>query len=123
MNEYGAALSYANAWNTYNPNDFLKLVSDDVVFNSQMWVEAIVGKKPLSEYLKGKMEAIKNSTYQVSAYVGKTTKSFPEERDCTILFHSTEKTPSAIVLFEISNNNLVTQIDLCIPELYAPVIA
>ncbi|MDY0029782.1 MAG: nuclear transport factor 2 family protein [Pseudobdellovibrionaceae bacterium] len=121
MTENEAALAYVSAWKNYDPMAFLNLLSEDVTYNSQWVFEEMKGKEKFVDYFTGKLETVKRANMPVRAIMGKTTRSFPD-RDCVLLFQSKTDAPDALVLFEISGD-LISKVDMCIPELFAPIRA
>lgn len=120
MTENDAAIAYINAWKKYDAQEFLRLVSNDVVYNSQWVLEEMRGKARFFDYFTGKIEAVKKANVAVRAVIGKTTCSWPD-RNCVLLFQSNPDSPDAVVIFEVSDK-AINKIDMCIPGLLAPVI-
>jgi len=119
MTLYEVAMKYAKAWNTLDPSEFIEVLADDVVYDSQYVLESMHGKETFKQYIQGKMKAVANSNAIVKGDVGETTQSVDKTPSCTLLFQSNTTTPDAIILFKITEEK-VSKIDLCIPALYAP---
>ncbi len=120
LTEYDVAKLYADAWNNLHPDDFIEILSDDVVYNSQFVLEEMKGKDSFQDYLRHKMKAVMKSGAKVKAEIGMTTRPFPN-RDCVLLFQSNPTSPDAVIICEISCGK-VTKIDLCMPEILAPTL-
>lgn len=118
MTLYDVAMKYAKAWNTLDPYEFIEVLADDVVYDSQYVLESLHGKETFRQYIQSKMSAVANSNAIVKCDVGETTQSV-DKTPCALLFQSNTTTPDAIILFKITEEK-VSKIDLCIPALYAP---
>ena len=84
LTEKDAATAYAKAWNNLDCSDFIKLLADDAHYASQYVLEEQTSKKAITEYLNGKLGAVRNSDTNVTADIGVVRTSFPGQ-DCTIL--------------------------------------
>jgi hypothetical protein len=112
LTEKDAATAYAKAWNSLDCSDFIKLLADDAHYSSQYVLEEQTSKKAITEYLNGKLGAVRNSDTNVTADIGIVRKGYPG-RDCTILSQGDN---DAVILFEI-NDGKIKRFDLCMPEL------
>ena len=118
LTEYDAAYAFAQAWNKLDPAEFLNILSNDAVYTSQWVLTAQEGKAIISDYLIGKMQAVKESKSTVVADVGKATQWFPN-RDCALLYQGDMSKPDAVVLFDVLGDH-VKAVSLCMPDLLNP---
>lgn len=51
--------------NILDPQEFLKMIDDEFVYESQMVLTPLKGSKDFSDYIYPKIEAIKNSGFLV----------------------------------------------------------
>ena len=113
------ALAYAKMWGSYNPDEFLAFLAEDVTYNSQWVFDEINGKQKFTDYIQGKLATIQKTEAHVKAVLG-VARDFNPGQTCVMLFQSNHDTPDAVVLFTVQDNQ-VTEIDLCIPELFVPI--
>jgi hypothetical protein len=124
MTEVDAAYSYACAWNRLDPTEFLDVLSEDVKYASQWVFEELKGKEEFSAYFAAKMQTIKgnaadNPQAKVFAELATTSKSYPG-RSCVVMAQGDEENVQSVVLFEIGDN-LIKRLDMCMPEILAPI--
>jgi hypothetical protein len=115
LTELDAATAYATAWNRLDCTQFLELLAPDAHYASQHVFEELESKAAISEYLTGKMQAVRNSKKPVFAELGTTSSGFPG-RDCAVLAQGDKDVVSAVVLFDVEGNQ-IKRFDLCMPEL------
>lgn len=118
ITERDAAAAYARAWNRLDPTEFLELLAPDAHYASQWVFDELQDKTAITDYLTGKMKAVKNGNDRVFAELGKTTASFPD-RDCVVIAQGSKDLVKAVVLFEVEGGH-VKRFDLCIPGLLQP---
>jgi|GEM_PF-749986 len=68
MNEFQLVTIYAKAWNTLNPEVIEPYLAEDVAYESQQVLSALVGKEEVFDYLKGKMQTIRKNLLQSDVY-------------------------------------------------------
>ena len=120
LTEAMAATAYARAWNRLDPSEFVELLDPDGRYASQWVFSELVGRDAISDYLIGKMRAVKARAVNdpdsaVSAELGKTTIGF-SDGDCVLLSQGRKENVTAAVLFKV-NAGKIQRYDLCIPEL------
>jgi hypothetical protein len=115
LTELDAATAYAVAWNNLDCTQFLELLAPDAHYASQWVFEELENKVAISNYLTGKMQAVRNGKTPVFAELGKTSAGFAG-RDCVAVAQGDKNVVSAAVLFEVEGNH-IKRFDLCMPEL------
>lgn len=115
LTELDAATACAAAWNRLDCTHFLELLAPDACYASQHVFEELESKAAITDYLTGKMQAVRNSKTPVFAELAKTTTGFAG-RDCVALAQGDKTVVSAVILFEVDGNR-IKRFDLCIPEL------
>ena len=112
---------YAKSWNQLNFEVIEPFLSSDVVYDSQVVLESLVGKAAVSDYLEGKMETIKRNllTSEVYAEVGycgsqagRRVQLFGAEgRPCVLMAQGDISIPTAIVLLE-TDGRMIKQVSI-----------
>jgi len=105
-----AAIAFAKAWNRLDYSLLESIFSDEIIYESQMVLKPLIGKKDVCEYLKRKMETINQlgDSTRVYAELGKVMGLI-----CVIVAQGTKDNLEATVLFKVRENRLL-RIDICI---------
>ena len=124
LTEEKVVFAFAKAWNRLEPDDFLDLLAPDARYASQWVFDELVGAPAISEYLKGKMRALRahgvnDPNSRVLVEVGHTTGGVGG-RPCAFMTQGKANDVQAAVIFEVSSGS-VTRYDLCIPQLLGAV--
>jgi hypothetical protein len=105
---------FAEAYSTLDAESLIGALADDCVFESQMVLTALEGKKAIGEYLRGKFETICNANAHVSCSLERVV-SGPVwgaiGKPCIVMHQGEQR---AVVLLDQSNDGKITRIDLCI---------
>lgn len=121
LSELDAAKAYALAWNTLDCTGFLALLAPDAHYASQYVFDELESRDKIASYLAGKMETVKRSGQIVRAELAKASVSFPGQ-DCVAMFQGDMETVAAVVVFSVDGDQ-ITRFDLCIAQLYGPVLS
>lgn len=117
MTELELVKLYAKVWNTLKPELIESYLADDVVYESQQVFSSLDGKEVVFDYLKGKMQTIRDNIQQSKVYaeVGYSrsyrgyyieTKYEPEGRPCVVLAQGNPDEVVALVLLEIGEGKI-----------------
>jgi SnoaL-like polyketide cyclase. len=115
---------YAKAWNRLDPKILEPYLADDVVYDSQMVLDSLVGKEVVYEFIKGKMQTIKKNRHvsDVFAEVGYCSNqngynviafSAWENRPCVVLAQGHSENLVGIALLDTEDGK-IKRIGLCI---------
>jgi hypothetical protein len=118
LTEAEAVKAYADAWTSLDFSHFVCLLNEDTRYASQYVFDELVGKTAIENYLSEKAKSVVSAGAPVTALVCSATKSFPG-RPCVLV---RQGTTDAVVVFEV-NNGTVRRFDLCITQLFDPVLA
>ncbi len=103
----------------YNRNDFsnvLGVLSKDCSYASQWVFEEMQGSEQISEYLIAKTDTI--AKYHAFPTAKKARILSPYfGRECIALYQGDLNNPACIIIIE-SENEKITRIDICMPELF-----
>lgn len=107
---------YARSWNNLSFEQLEHYLSDDVVYTSQSVLGSLVGKVAVSEYLSGKMKAVKENLLTADVYAevgycgnerGRRVQLFGSEgRPCVLMAQGDIKVPIGLVLLETTGNKI-----------------
>ena len=111
LDKAGAAREYAIAWNSLRMNAFISLLAEDVLYESQMVIEALEGKQQIARYLREKIQAVKNAGTEFRVAVELGTTTYPSVEPCAILYQGGE-TPIGLAFFKVGSNT-IQRIDIC----------
>jgi len=122
MTELQFATLYAKCWNNLEFALIEPFLAEDVVYESQEVLTPLIGKAAVSEYLSGKMVSIKKSIVTSDVYAeigycgsqkGRGVRLFGSEgRPCVLVAQGDIKTPLALVLLQVTNDE-IQRIDIC----------
>lgn len=120
LTEKDAAISYARAWNRLDPEDFLSLLTERTIYESQWIFEQLVGVEAISHYLRGKMRTVQQKSasdpsVKVRADIG-TTQAGHSDRVCTYIQQGEN---AVVIIFEVLDGK-IERYDCCMPQLYSP---
>lgn len=121
LSELDAAKAYAHAWNTLDCTGFLALLAPDAHYASQYVFDELESRDEIASYLAGKMETVKRSGTIVRAELAKASVSF-SGKDCVAMFQGDMETVAAVVVFSVDGAQ-ITRFDLCITQLYGPMLS
>ncbi|MBS0391684.1 MAG: nuclear transport factor 2 family protein [Proteobacteria bacterium] len=107
--------AYASMINSLDAEKLAPLLADDFTYESQMVFEPIESKKAFLEYIRVKLETIRNSDSPVYAEMG-VVHAYFENQPCVILAQGSKEDLVAIVLAK-TEGAFLKRLDLCIvPE-------
>ena len=123
MNESELVELYAKTWNTLNPSLIEPYLADDVVYESQVVFNALVGREAVFAHLQGKMRTIKKTRYKsdVFAEIGYCGSqdgnkiqvlSVSDFRPCVLMAQGNPDEVIALVLLETEAGK-IKRIDIC----------
>ena len=123
MNESELVELYAKTWNTLNPAIIEPYLADDVVYESQLVFDPLIGKKAVFDYLQGKMQTIKQTRYKSDVYAeighcgsqdGNKVQvlSASAFRPCVLMAQGNPDKIIALILLE-TDAGKIKRIDLC----------
>lgn len=120
LTEKGAAISYARAWNRLDPEDFLSLLTERTVYESQWVFDKLVGVDAIAQDFRAKMQTVRktsvnDSSAKVRAEIG-TTQAGGSKRVCTYMQQGSN---GVVIIFKVSNGN-IERYDCCIPQRCRP---
>lgn len=120
LSELDAAISYARAWNRLDPEDFLTLLTEHSIYESQWVFDKLVGADAIGDYLRGKMRTVRvnsstDPSVKVRAEIG-IARDMGADRSCAYLQQGAH---GVVLLFEVENGK-IKRYDFCIPQLYRP---
>ena len=103
----------------YNKNDFLPLrpyLSDDCKYTSQWVFDEMVGGNKICDYLITKSKRISEAgSIVIAKRVTILNPYFGQE--AALMFQDDKESPSCIILIKTEKEH-ITQIDICMPELF-----
>lgn len=103
----------------YNKNDFLPLrpyLSDNCRYTSQWVFDEIVGGNEICDYLIAKSKRIMEARSFVIAKRVSILSPYSDQ-EAALIFQGNKNIPSCIILIKTANEH-ITQIDICMPELF-----
>ena len=103
----------------YNKIDFSSLrphLSDYCKYTSQWVFDEMVGGDIICDYLIAKSKRISETGRFVLAKRVSILDPYPEQ-EAALMFQGNEETPSCIILIKVESKK-ISQIDICIPQLF-----
>ena len=111
-----ALIAYAEMINTLNSDNFIKLLADDFVLNSQWVFEDITNKQTYIDYINAKFETVRTTQSVPAAELGKIDAYGHTE--CVVLAQPTRDDLTATVFIDVADGK-ITQISMCaVPSPY-----
>lgn len=93
-------------------------MSEDCIFDSQWVFDALNGKNKVIRYLNGKGETLRKHKCCPTCMVVRFT-TYPAGKFAMLMIQTTgDEINRAIVDLQLDENDLISRIDLCIPQLY-----
>lgn len=121
ISEFDAASAYAHAWNTLDCSGFIALLAPDASYASQYVLSELSSRDDIAAYLTGKMETVKQSGLLVRGELAKASRGF-YGKDCVALFQGDMDDVAAVVVFTVDGSQ-IARFDLCIAQLYGPMLS
>lgn len=118
LTENDAALAYSRMMNTMNLSEFVALLAPNARYASQWVFEELKGKKAIEKYLRGKINAIKETDSKVYCEMAVAQDSFPG-KPCVAVAQDNKEEVIGVVVFEV-DKNLIQRFDMCMPVLFMP---
>jgi hypothetical protein len=121
MSDIELIIIVAKSYNNLDYKFIEEIASDDIIYESQSVFSALIGKKKVIHYLKGKFNTIKDSDSPVFAEIGfpgynnkEIKKDFSEYlgRPCIILSQDSKDHKVALVQIR-SESGKLKRIDIC----------
>jgi hypothetical protein len=110
FNQHAAGFIFAKAWNLLDVSILEPYLDETSIYESQMVMTAMTGKKEIINYLKGKFITLsKKEEYKPILEIGKVYGYLP----CVIIFQGSKENPVGVAMLEVEGN-LIKRIDLCI---------
>lgn len=106
-----ALIAYAKMMNTLNSSEFESMLADDFSYESQAVLSAINGKKEFIEYIRPKLQTIKNANAKVYAELAEL--SAYGQNECVVVAQGSKDNLAATVYIKI-NNDKITRLDMCL---------
>lgn len=107
-----ALRAYAKMWNTLSTEALESLLADDFTYESQWVFEALTSKQAFLDYIRSKIETVRQAKAKVYAEMG-VVSAYGERQPCVVLAQNAKSNLVGLVLAEVKDNKL-TRIDLCI---------
>ena len=109
----------ARAWNRLDSVEFIQLLADDAVYESQWVFTPLEGNEAIADYLTGKMETIKAAGKNVRAELTTARCGYKYGKPCVVLKQGDNRDTDSVMVFEVDGAR-ITRCDLCAPQLYDP---
>ncbi|MGB5232314.1 MAG: nuclear transport factor 2 family protein [Desulfoprunum sp.] len=119
LNENDAALAFAKAWNRLDCSEFIQLLADDAVYESQWVFTPLEGKEDIADYLTGKMETIKASGKKVRAGLATASAGNQFGKACVVLQQGENRDNDSVMVFDVDGDR-IRRCDLCAPAFFNP---
>jgi len=116
-----AATVFARAWNRLDSTEFIRLLAEDAVYESQWVFTPMEGREAISHYLTGKMETIKTSGKKVRAELTTARCGYKHGKPCVVLKQGDNRDTDSVMVFEVAGDR-IKRCDLCAPELFDPAV-
>lgn len=117
--EKDAAVAFAKAWNRLDCAEFLQLLAEEAVYESQWVFSPLEGKEVIANYLAGKMQKVKVSGKKVRAELSTARCANEYGKACVLLKQGENRDTDSVMVFEVENDR-IKRCDLCAPEFYDP---
>ncbi|MGW8157390.1 MAG: nuclear transport factor 2 family protein [Desulfoprunum sp.] len=119
LTEKDAALAFAKAWNRLDCSEFIQLLAEDAVYESQWVFTPLEGKEDIADYLTGKMETIHASGKRVRAELSTARCGNEYGKACVVLQQCENRDTDSVMVFEVDGDR-IRRCDLCAPEFFNP---
>ncbi|MGW8158717.1 MAG: nuclear transport factor 2 family protein [Desulfoprunum sp.] len=119
LTEHDAATAFAKAWNRLDCADFIHLLADDAVYESQWVFTPLEGKEGIADYLAGKMERIKASGKKVRGELSTARAGNQFGKACVVLQQGENRDTDSVMVFEVDGDR-IKRCDLCDPAFFDP---
>jgi len=114
---------YARCWNNFDVEPIVPYLADDLVYESQLVFNPLVGKTTVVDYLKEKWSTTKASgpEWRVFAEIGYCGSQYGRRvqvysaspgRPCILATQGQKGVPQLLILLEVKNG-IIRRIDLC----------
>ena len=107
-----ALRAYAKMMNTLNVSPLEPLLAENFTYESQMVFSALESKQEFLDYIRPKLQTIKNSGATVFAEMG-TVHAYGQSQPCVVLAQNRKENLVALVLARVLEDKL-SRLDLCI---------
>lgn len=112
-----ALIAYAEMMNTLNSDNFIKLLADDFVFNSQWVFEEISNKQDYINYINAKFETIRTTQAIPAAELGIVNAY--GHKQCVVIAQPTRDDLTATVFIDVADGK-IKQLSMClVPSPYS----
>lgn len=91
-------------------DEFINLLSEEIIYESQWVFTSLEGKTKYLEYLRGKNKTIKDSNFTVYAELGKIHAW--RSKQCVIIAQGAKDDLQGLMFLDIKED-LITRIDMC----------
>jgi hypothetical protein len=115
LTDLEALTAYARTMNNLNVDPLEPLLADDFIYESQHVFSAVESKQAFLEYIRPKLQTIKEAGVTVFAEIGSVT-AYGVTQPCVVLAQNDKNNLVALVLAQVRDDRLC-RLDLCIvPE-------
>lgn len=112
LTQHEALRAYAKMINTLNPDVLEPLLADDFTYESQTVIAALSSKRAYLDYIRPKLQTIKETGATVFAEMGMIV-AYWEKQPCVVLAQYSRENLVGLVLARVSGDKL-SRLDLCI---------